>query len=53
MSNSVFVPSLHSNFYGGLRETHLFCKNAYIGRWRSSKIINFLLLIESAHATSC
>jgi len=32
---------LHSNFYGGLRKTHLFCNRVRIGHSRSSKVVDF------------
>jgi len=48
---------LHSNFCGGLWNTHLFCNGVHIGRSRSSKVVdfgtnrkgvcNFLLVINS------
>jgi len=31
---------LHSNFCGGLRNTHLFCNRVHIGRSRSSKVVD-------------
>ena len=34
---------LHSNFYGGLRNTHLFCNRVHIGRSTSSKVVEFFL----------
>jgi len=44
---------LHSNFCGGLRNTHLFCNRVHIGRSRSSKVVDFgTIAIERAYATS-
>ena len=31
----------HSNIYGGVRMTHLFCNRVHIGSSRSSKVVDF------------